>query len=423
MALGLVLVLALAPAASRAEPDECAFWDADPKTSGANEEYLPTPDPDPFYVQPDPMPCTPLGTILDWRPITFTPTPGLALPNDAWHLKFLSTDPFGAPIAAVASVVKPLPEVTSATPKLLAHQFFENSLGSVCAPSHTVTGATDNLESTMGSPFYLTGPLALGWTLVIPDHEGPLTTYGAPITSGRITLDAIRAAEGFASLSLVGSATPVALWGFSSGATASIWAAAMAPTYAPELNIVGAAGGGTLLDVGDFFASVDGHPFWMRYAFSGMIGITRVYEDFVPVSLLNEAGLEMARAVKDGCNGQRTDGGPAPSGHFSDFVIEDPFGRPQALATYAATALPRPDAIPTADVYLYHSTDDELAPMENVHAAARAWCEHGTRVVVNELPGTHVTAGFSGLAGAIRFLTRAFDGLDPQPEGTERGCA
>lgn len=88
----------------------------------------------------------------------------------------------------MASVVKPLPEVASGAPKLLAHQFFENSLGSVCAPSHSVTGGADNMESASASPFYLAGPLALGWTLVIPDHEGPLSAYLAPVVSGRITL-------------------------------------------------------------------------------------------------------------------------------------------------------------------------------------------------------------------------------------------
>ena len=418
--LTLVLASVLAPGAARAEP-ECT-WDGEPGTGDANEEYTPTPDPDPFYAQPEPMPCVPLGTILDLRPVTLTPMHGLALPNEAWHLKFMSTDTYGAPIAAVATVVKPLPDLASATPKLLSLQFFENSLGSKCAPSRTLTGATDNVDTTLGSPSYLTGPLARGWTLVIPDHEGPLTAYGAPVTSGRITLDAIRAAEGFAPLALAGSGSPAALWGFSSGATASIWAAAIAKSYAPELNIVGAAGGGTLLDTADFFASVDGDPFWMRYAISGMIGITRIYEEFVPVGLLNEAGLETARAVKDGCNGQRTDGGLPPSGRFSDYLTADPFARFEALAVFSAMRLPRQDAIPTADIYLYHSTDDELAPMENVHAAARTWCDEGTRVVVHELPGSHVTAGFIGLAGAVRFLERALDGLDPEPVGTERAC-
>ncbi|HEX9711507.1 MAG TPA: lipase family protein [Actinomycetota bacterium] len=322
----------------------------------------------------------------------------------------------------MASVVKPLPEVASGAPKLLAHQFFENSLGSVCAPSHSVTGGADNMESASASPFYLAGPLALGWTLVIPDHEGPLSAYLAPVVSGRITPDAIRAAEGFTSLDLAGSSTPVALWGFSSGGTASLWAAASAPTYAPELSIVGAAGGSSVLDLEHLFASVDGHPVWMRYAFSAMIGVTRVHEDFVPVGLLNEIGLEMASAVKDGCNGNRTDGGLPPSGHFSDYMTADPFVRDEALAVFAATRLPQPDAIPTTDIYLYHSTDDEGAPMADVDAAARAWCEHGTRVIVNELPGTHITSGFSGMAGAVRFLARAFDGLDPEPLGTERGC-
>jgi len=86
LALSLVMALVFAPAATHAETDDCAFWDEHPSTGSANEEYLPASDPDPFYAQPDPMPCARLGTILDVRPIMFTPTPGLASPNEAWHL-------------------------------------------------------------------------------------------------------------------------------------------------------------------------------------------------------------------------------------------------------------------------------------------------------------------------------------------------
>ena len=71
--------------------------------------FLPSPDPDPFYAQPHPSPCLPPGTILDSRMIPFSPVGGVPMPQHlAWHLKFVSADTFGRPIAAVATVVKPM---------------------------------------------------------------------------------------------------------------------------------------------------------------------------------------------------------------------------------------------------------------------------------------------------------------------------
>ena len=57
-------------------------------------------------------------------------------------------------------------------------------------------------------------------------------------------LDSIRATLAFSTLQL-SKGVKVGLWGYSGGAIAMGWASALKPSYAPELNIVGAAHGGT----------------------------------------------------------------------------------------------------------------------------------------------------------------------------------
>lgn len=89
-----------------------------------------------------------------------------------------------------------------------------------------------------------------------PDEPRPLlafqcaidAAFGAPREPGYRVLDGIRATMGFGGLEL-SEQTPVVLWGYSGGGMASSWAAELAPTYSPELNIVGAALGSP---VGDF---------------------------------------------------------------------------------------------------------------------------------------------------------------------------
>lgn len=148
---------------------------------------------------------------------------------------------YGNPIAAVATVVRPREDSTDRP--LLAHQVIENSLGSIYAPSHIFAGGTDN-DSNEGFNQYLTGLTDNGWALVLPDHEGPLSAYLAPVAGAHVTLDAIRAALNFPPLGLT-EQSPIGLGGYSSGAVATAWAASLQQSYARELNIVGVAIGGT----------------------------------------------------------------------------------------------------------------------------------------------------------------------------------
>lgn len=379
--------------------------------------HAPIPDADPFYAQPNPMPAGAPGTILDSRAITFKPGLGAPLPNAAWQLKYLSRDTHGQPIAAVATVVQPLLPAPQG-PVLLSYQFAEDSLGSHCAPSHTLTGGMDNSNSQAESLQYLPGLLALGWTLVFPDHEGPYSVYGVGTLEGQITLDGIRAAENFDALGLPGRDTPVGMWGYSGGALATAWAASLQPAYAPELNLVGVASGGTPADLKSAAQAFDsglGNAVAFSLGFSAIIGINRVY-DVIPDSILNDKGRAAVAALKDGCVGDTGDGSPAPTGHFADYVtIDDPLNSRAALATYPKINLPQPGRTPTAEIYVYHSQLDELIPVAGTDTMVQAWCADGARVhYYRGLSGEHIAFAASGAPDAILFLTSRFAGT-PAP--------
>jgi hypothetical protein len=84
----------------------------------------------------------------------------------------------------------------------------------------------------------------LGWVVTIADHEGPNSAFISGRLSGRAILDSIRATKAFNTIKL-DSGVKTVMWGYSGGASAIGWAAAIHSSYAPELNIVGAAHGGT----------------------------------------------------------------------------------------------------------------------------------------------------------------------------------
>ncbi len=102
----------------------------------------------------------------------------------------------------------------------------------------------------------LAGVFARDWAISIPDNEGTDGHWGAPREPGYCTLDGIRAALSFDPLGLEAS-TPVGLWGYSGGGLATSWAAEMAPNYAPDINLVGAALGSPIGDPASAFTRLN----------------------------------------------------------------------------------------------------------------------------------------------------------------------
>jgi hypothetical protein len=371
--------------------------------------FAPTADPDPFYAQPSPLPDVAHGTIVKSRKVTFSPA-GVPQANPAWQLQYMTRDVNGRPLAAVASVVQPLiPSVTGSKP-LVSYQFAYDSLGSKCVPSRTVTGDLSNLNSTGETLAYLPALATQGWTMVFPDYEGPYSAYGAGKLSGHATLDGIRAALGFEPLALSAD-TPVGMWGYSGGALATAWAASLHPSYAPELNVVGVASGGTPADVFGIVKAAEGGPFF-GLIFSAVVGTARAYPELIPDSLLNDRGRRVIEAIKDGCVGATTDGSAGPSGRLADYTTaSDPYDTPGARSVRPQVTLPQPGSNPTANIYVYHETLDELIPIAGTDAMVDAWCAAGTPVsYFRSVTGEHVAGVAAGAPFALAYLISRING-------------
>lgn len=369
--------------------------------------FMPTPVEDAFYAPPNPLPEVAPGTVLKSREATFAPG-GVPLPHPAWQLQYMSRDKDGRPQAAIATVVQPLVP-RQGGPVLLSYQFAINSAGLKCAPSHQVTGGRDNSNSQLEALIYVPEVLALGWTLVFPDHLGPTSSVAIGGLAAPIVLDGIRAALAHEPAGLAGDA-PVGMMGYSGGALATTWAAALQPDHAPELNIVGVAAGGLPADVETTVKAFDGSTSF-DIAFAAIISANRVFPQLLPPGLLNEKGLQAAESVKDGCVGDTTDGSPAPSGRFADYVtVADLFATPGALEVLPQLKLPQPGAVPTAEIYFYHQTLDQLAPVGPVDAVVEAWCAAGTRIhYFKDTTGEHYAGAGTSVPTEWLYLRSRFE--------------
>ncbi|WP_227979198.1 lipase family protein [Nocardia spumae] len=225
------------------------------------QERLLPPSRDPFYRAPADLAAHAPGTVLRSRPVQIALLGVIPQRVSAWQLLYRSNDLHGRPEAVVTTVLLPGDADPHAARPLLAFQSAIDAAGERCTPSYAlrrgalVPGSITQLEWLL-----VANALRRGWAVSIADHEGMSGRFGAPREPGYRGLDGIRAALHFAPLGLDAD-TPVVVWGYSGGGMAGSWLVEMAPTYAPELRIEGAALGAPVGDPGEVFVRLNGGPY------------------------------------------------------------------------------------------------------------------------------------------------------------------
>lgn len=217
------------------------------------------------------------GTVLKTRTVPFH-VAGIPTPVTVVQLLYRTTDAQGDAIANVTSIVQP--PGGSDGKHAVAYQSFYDSLNPADSPSRifagdlTFGGFIANVETVFIAPL-----LAQGYPVIVADTEGPDADFAAGPEYGKVTLDSIRAASGSDRTTITGS-TEIGMLGYSGGAIASNWAAALAPAYAPEVNesIVGVAEGGVLVDPAHNLDYISGSSGWAGVAAMAVAGVARSYD-------------------------------------------------------------------------------------------------------------------------------------------------
>ncbi|KAA8884414.1 lipase [Nocardia colli] len=377
-----------------------------PGTAAAQPIY-PAPDPDPFYAAPPDLDRFGAGDVLAVRPMP----PLLGFPGTTvTMIKFRSTNSAGNPIAATSTVLTPHNHAPGGP--LLSYQHIINGLGTQCAVSRVLYTGDPNL-AVREAPA-LNTVLLRGWSVALPDHLGPTSAYGAAKLGGMITLDGIRAARRVNELGLAKS--PVAMFGYSGGGMATGWAAALAPTYAPELDIVGAAEGGVPMNLVKMTEGLgySRHPAF-GLALAAAIGLEREYPTRLPISdNLNDFGRATRDQIANGCTNEILAAG---AGHnvldvaSSTSLADDPSARSvleeNSLELYAG--------VPKMPIYQWRSTEDVLIPVASIDNTVRRYCAAGARVQSELIPSPdHLTTAVLGAPAAVSWIEDRFRGI-PAP--------
>ncbi len=380
----------------------------------ASAEAVVAPAADHFYVPPTDLSRYAPGTILRDRKVTMS-GPQQAETADAYQLLFRTTDASGRPTVAVTTVL--VPSFPTAGPRRLAsYQPYYDSLTLNCAPSYTLQagggGTNGPTEESLMSQL-----LAQGWDVNVPDYEGLQNEWAVGPMLGYATLDSIRAAENFTPDGLGGIRTEVTMNGYSGGSEAATWAASLAPSYAPKLDIIGVAAGGNFPDLDYTMARFDG-SLWYGTEIGVMESFSRAFPRFNLARLLNPAG--QALAAKDGqdasgCAGSTLNEPLANASQYTTFPTSQALAADPLVKSVLDEISLRYRPKPKAPLFLYNATSDELAFIGPVDALVARYCSAGVSVDFERDPTglDHIGGIVHYWPAALAYLKSRFDGGKP----------
>lgn len=368
------------------------------------------PSVDPFYTYDGPLDDTVPGAVLRTRTMPYG-FHDRATPITSEQVLYRTTDQFGAPVTTVATVLRPL---IPGPAKLISYHMAYDALGSECDPSYTLTGNGVYSQAGTFEQGVITGYLAAGFTVVVPDYEGPDLEWTIGRQSAYAALDGIRAAETVLGLP---ASTPVGLAGYSGGSVPTQWGAEVAPEYAPELNIVGAAAGGLPVNLAHNLPYVSGSTNWAGVIPALIVSYQRTY-DLDTSAFLNPHGQQIIDTVSSQCINAFAATYP---GLTDTEMLQAPYTSlldvPEVVASIndnimGTAGTPRvPILLGIGDV---DGTGDSVMVTGDVEGLAREYCDRGVDVTYAQYDRlSHSEAFLPFQAQTAQFFTDRFAGAAP----------
>lgn len=392
----------------------------------ASAATVPPPNDDPFYTYSGSLIGVAPGAILKERTIDTVLAADLPTPLKAVQLLFRTTNELGQPALAVTTAIEPLTGALLGQ-KILSWQPFYDSLGPQCDPSYDLRGGATPLGPEYGSSCNVatqteataaTTFLLQGATVVITDYEETNEAWAAGRLEGYATLDGIRAAESY--LHEAPQSTPIGLIGYSGGAIATQWADELAPAYAPELDIAGAAAGGVLVDPLHNLNYINGNGTgWDGVIPTYLLVFERAFQKNIS-SYLSAVGKTVLAADSNAYINSLSS--------ITTTIQQLLRPRYQSILSIPGVAqafnglIMGSDGTPRSPIYLENGggvsnngwDGDGIMITADVEALAHEYCQRGVPVEFQQYQATHTEAAVPFLAYGITYLTARFAGL-PAP--------
>jgi len=347
-----------------------------------------------FYVPPDPLSDGDPGDLLRARP--FTRPDG----TQAWQLLYRSENLAGEPVAVSGTLLVPPGTPPSGGRPVVSWANGTVGLADSCAESKRIASGGGGQVTALAAPL-----LATGMAVVATDYEGIGTPGVHPYLVGEIegrnVLDAVRAVQQLPESGVTAS-SPVLVWGHSQGGHAAAFAAELAPTYAPELPVKGAALGAPPGDLAGLLSAPNDVP-QPFFGFIPMLfaGYQAGYPDADLDTLLTARGEEAVAAAADQCvtetiqafanavPAEYLETAPVTSEPLASLLQENSAGR--------ATPIP---------LFVYHGDADTIVNPVSSELMQSRYCAAGVTSERKVYPGADHT---SVIPAAAADITAWFD--------------
>lgn len=362
-----------------------------------------------FYDTPDSLP-TGNGKLVRQEKSVFylDPVKLIRVPATATRIMYTSTDNGGRPIAVTGTVLQPTaPWRKPGKRAIVGYAAGTQGLADRCAPSRQLSVGSEYEGPGIGAL------LGEGYAVAITDYEGLGTenehTYMIRRSQGQAVLDSVRAATSGAFDGL-GADNPVALVGYSQGGGASIAAAELAGSYAPELNITAAVGGAVPADLLKAGESLDSGTYnaFLFYSFSGLAAAYGMD----PTQVLNAEGMKVLQQARQSCtvDGLLTLGGKDSSTLTNSGKKLSSIGTDPAYAGLVEEQR-LGDHAPKFPVMLSHSLADDVIPYAVGKELARSYCKQGADVEFQPMATpTHIGGYVASIPRTMAYLNGRMHG-------------
>jgi pimeloyl-ACP methyl ester carboxylesterase len=278
-----------------------------------------------FYTPPSPLPSGEPGDLI-WS------TPFRAIPGArAWKVLYHSRAVDGSDVAVSGVIVAPSDPAPAGGRPVISWAHGTHGIADNCAPSRTA-----DMVSRLPS---IGKVVAQGYVVVATDYEGLGTPGPHPYLVGESeahgVLDIARAAQ---QLPGTGASSKTFVWGHSQGGQAALFAGELAPTYAPDLDLVGVVAGAPVTDAAAMFPAAATIPDTLGFAVMGMVGLTAAYPDADISKVLTPAGLEQTKIIDQKCYGAVLDAFKQP---VDQVIAHNPADVPPFPEIFAADSAGR----------------------------------------------------------------------------------
>jgi Secretory lipase len=392
----VTVVVTLAAACSSAKSSTAA---GTPKAAAVP---LVAPAGDAFYAGPATMRVGGPGTLI-WSQAIDAPAGARA-----WKILYQSRSVTGKDIVVSGVLVAPNGPAPAGGRPVVTWAHGTTGTADICAPSKAA-----EVASTLPD---IAEFVRDGYVVVATDYEGlgtpGLHPYLVGESEGRGVLDAARAAR---LLPDAHASANVAIYGYSQGRHAALFAGQIAPTYAPDLHIVGDVAGAPVGDLKLLLPIATSLPAFRGYAVMGGFGFAAADPRADPRALLTPAAYALGRAkVEQVC---------------ADGILKA-FADP-TMVVYTKNPLdvaPWPELLTENTpgyvkigfpVLALQGLADQLVPPSVTETWRKRACALGTQVEVKTYPGQDHGGGYkASQADAAHWIEDRFNGA-----ATVNGCS